>query len=450
MPRSIPDLENGTAGWLTTASDWTATGDFDITVKCYSRAAGVEIILGNAANDSNFIACVNGALWVNVGGNLIQSSLNNFEAHVLHIVNVTRVGTAVTLYIDGVEVGSGTSSNSIVISAIGRYSSGDTFLGYVFDVDLTDDGTPSNSIAWSLDEDTAATEDSTPSGNAVTYVNTPAADRIEFTDETTHFWGVNGDILEYGGVQQPAAKMIMLLGQSNMVGNAPIGVGTDDEYESLAGRIVQYDGANSLRKGAINALEHPGKLIGDMGLWRTMCVGLTGRKILALGGQGSTGFSNNQWNSGDPLYNTAVANANAAFLSNSNNSSLEAVVWLQGETDILDESITYLADLTAMRTAMIIAVTEMTADTPWIVIEVQGPADDPTSVADLNADLATFVAGLTNAVLIDTDDLTLSDNFHFDAPSLRTIGTRVAAAINTFLPAESPGNSFQFQMMDMM
>jgi hypothetical protein len=321
---------------------------------------------------------------------------------------------------------------------MGHFDGGTLLLnGYIADVSLGDVSTPSNSLSWAVSEATASTEDSTPSGNAITYVNTPAADRFEFTEsaDNTHWWGENGDILELGDQQQAAARLIILAGQSNAVGDAPLVGGVDDVYTTLGGRAVQFDYEAQARKGAFNPLAHQGPLDGFMGLWRTMVLGMTGRKLLVPVSQSATSFDANNWNQGDPQYNGAVTSSNAAYLSNTNNTDIQAFVWLQGESDVLSGSTTYLADLQAMRTGMITDITEMTTDTLWVCVEIQGPNDDPTGVAALNADLQTFVDGIPNGALVSTGDLNLYDQFHFDAPSLRTIGDRVATAINSFEPA---------------
>jgi hypothetical protein len=62
MPRHFSDLQAGTSGYLNMASDWVATGDFDIEFKFMTRIADIEIMLGTSVGASNFIACIFQAL----------------------------------------------------------------------------------------------------------------------------------------------------------------------------------------------------------------------------------------------------------------------------------------------------------------------------------------------------------------------------------------------------
>ncbi len=430
MARTIPKFPASASSNLSMATDWTVTGDFDISFESwFSIDNGVGAVIGDNTSASDFIAYLSsGRLRFDIGGTLIDTANDTVKYGVLTSVQITRVGTAIEMFIDGVSEATGTSGVSLTMNTIGTFSSGTfPFKGFIKDVALIDIDTPSNSRTWVLDEPTASTEDSTQGGNAVTYNSIASTERPLFTEVSgLSWWSDQGDVLEYDAVQN--TDLIFEIGQSNAVGVPNLVVGVDDQYSVLTGRIRQFGVNRQIREGAANELDHFTNYSGvRMGHWRTMCIGLSGNILLVPAAKDGAGFSNNNWNSGDTTYNDAIASLNAAFATESGQ-ALKAVVWHQGERDGVDLNASYLADLNAMRTAMIAAVTEMTTDTPWVVIT---PGDDG-SVAfmpNITADLVTFAASLPNGHYIDASDLTLLDQFHYDAAGQRTIGERIAAAL---------------------
>jgi len=433
MARILCNLPTGTSSYYLAASPVSFAGDFDITVKFWARAVGNLIILGNNASGNNFLAVIaGGVLRLNIAGTDINSASGVVESALYYTCRATRVGTAVTLYLDGVSVATGTKAGTLTLDSIGAYNAGSLlFNGYIADVDL-------GTYAWDLDEPTAATEDSTPTGNILTYTNIATSQRSIFTESATYWWGENGDILDLD-VTQPANDAYMLAGQSNMVGSAPIVGGTDDVYSTLGGRVHQFGFTTQVLSGAFNPLDHADEVSGDMGLWREMCLGLSASNLLMLPcADGGTGFTANQWNPGDVEYNAAVASVNAGMLSNSQN-TLKAMIWLLGESDAIanQTEASHLADIQAMRTGMITDITDMTADTPWIVIEIGTLLG---TYAQINSALASFVASIPNGVLIPKTGLTLFDAVHYDAASIRSIGTQAGVIAEAFATPSSDGN----------
>ena len=189
------------------ASPVSFTGDFDITFDFWTRDVIIQMHLGDYSAGNSYIADINGVLRINIAGDVIDSAAGAIELSKYYTCRAVRVGTAVTLYLDGVSVASGTSSSTLTIDTIGAYNAGAfPFGGYISDVDL-------GTYAWALDEATASTEDSTPTGNAVTYTNIPTSERFVFTESSgsEYWWGTNGENLELD-VQQPAADVYILAG----------------------------------------------------------------------------------------------------------------------------------------------------------------------------------------------------------------------------------------------
>ena len=405
------------------------TGAFDHTFKFWAGDGSTQIILGDYSSNQNFVAIIGtGKLQVRIGGADIVSTGTPVEGKKLYTGRVTRdISDAVTLYLDigGVEteVGSGTNSNTFTLDAIGTYNAGGLPIdGYVLDVDL-------GSYAWALDTASAATEDSVPSGNAVTYTNLPAGQRHTFTEVSggEYWWGDNHVRLELD-VTQPLSQGIIIAGQSNPLSRAPLVGGIDDVYSTLNGRVLAWDYQLAERVGAVNPLNHLDEAPTSMGFWREMCLGLSDPNILNIPVSAGGTDLVSDW--APPLganYVHAVDEANAAA-TNGAPFALKAMTWFQGENDadLGRTEAQYLADLHTTRNAFITNITDMTADTPWVVIEIGAVG---ASYDAIRAAQATFVTEIPEGYLIDTSDLTLFDAYHFDAPSIRTIGTRVAAAL---------------------
>lgn len=231
--------------------------------------------------------------------------------------------------------------------------------------------------------------------------------------------------------RQAQAGFYALIGQSNMVGRADIVGGIDDDYSLVTGRVLQYGNGSGTVKAATNPLDHQDENAGDMGMWLTMCNQISGDVLLAPAARGGTGFITNDWNQGDGPYNSAVMTMNNGFSSSKLNRA-KAVLWCQGENDADTFNVNYLADLQAMRVGMIEDTNFITEDTPWIVIEIKG-STSPANVPLINADLASFVSSIPNGELVTTQDLSLFDTWHYDAPSQRTIGDRCYTALNSYL-----------------
>tara|TARA_R110000782_G_scaffold124934_5_gene216564 strand:- start:13129 stop:15240 length:2112 start_codon:yes stop_codon:yes gene_type:complete len=89
--------------------------------------------------------------------------------------------------------------------------------------------------------------------------------------------------------------------------------------------------------------------------------------IFVARSQTGTGFRDNSWNPGDPIYNEAVANLNATLPAIG---APKAVVWVQGEADqggTAAQGANWEVAMPAMRTAMNAAVAELTDATPWFI-----------------------------------------------------------------------------------
>jgi len=255
----------------------------------------------------------------------------------------------------------------------------------------------------------------------------------------SHYVLCGMEIDPLGAPDTPVDRSVLgIAGQSNAVGRASIETGIDEVYTGV-GDSKQFGWETQQITNPVNPLDHADENPGDMGFHLSMLNDLITSAIyqapilLVPTAKGGSSFSGNHWNKGEFYYEACVARINAA-MGTAGGNRLEAFIWYQGESDLGHAS--YLSELTQMRQDMIADIPSMTNETPWIVVKIK--IDPMTAQADaVNSDLSTFVASLPNGSVIETSDLTNQDALHIDAPSLRSVGHRVATALQGLLPVPS-------------
>lgn len=225
-----------------------------------------------------------------------------------------------------------------------------------------------------------------------------------------------------------------LIGQSNMVGEALIRSGIDDDYSSVSGRVFQFGFDSQSVTAAANALDHVNENYGRMGLWLEFVKSRIGeldssRNILLVPcAKGGSSFSRNDWNPGNTLYSSALARLASAMADGSGANRLCGALWLQGESDADDgvsSANAYSQNLQAMYSAMVASAAGMTASTPFIVGSIK---PDKSRANIINASLQAFATGNAAARYVDLTDLSFIDGDHYTASSLATAGQRYAGA----------------------
>lgn len=225
-----------------------------------------------------------------------------------------------------------------------------------------------------------------------------------------------------------------LIGQSNMIGRAPIRSGIDDNYTAVSGLVYQFGYNAQTVTAATNPLDHVNENAGQMGIWMEFCEALIpdligDRKILLVPcAQGGTSFNANNWNPGNALYNSALARLASAMGQGSGVNLLKGVLWLQGESDA-DAGATpaslYQGRLQAMYDAMVANANGMDSTTPFIVGTIK---PDKPNAAVINASLSAF-ATANSTGFVDLTDLAWFDSDHYNAASLVIAGQRYAGAL---------------------
>ncbi|MEL7111161.1 MAG: phage tail tube protein [Pseudomonadota bacterium] len=216
----------------------------------------------------------------------------------------------------------------------------------------------------------------------------------------------------------------LMVGQSNMVGQPAFDGGSDyatNVYEWIRSITNDYRLADSPLAG-----QGGGMSIGITFSESALAAeGAPDAIALIQAGAGSTSFSGNNWNKGDTEYEVAVAAANLA-ITNYPGHEFKGILWHQGEGDwsaMTDAE--YQAAQDQMIADMRADITAASSTTPFVVGEI---SDDSYALSRRQVITSTpDRVGYTGAVT--TNDLSTYDNVHFDAASLRTMGTRYWNAV---------------------
>ncbi|GFE52460.1 hypothetical protein So717_42130 [Roseobacter cerasinus] len=153
--------------------------------------------------------------------------------------------------------------------------------------------------------------------------------------------------------------------------------------------------------------------------------------VLVPASWGGTGFSDNRWNPGDDLFQEAVARTNAVLAAHPD-FIFRGILWHQGETDSgsVSASAAHAGRLDTMVAALRSAITGADDTTPFLLGGMV-----PSWVAG-NGNRQTVQAGLEDtpnrvaySSYVSSTGLAAFDGIHFNAASMRVLGTRYAAAL---------------------
>ena len=244
-----------------------------------------------------------------------------------------------------------------------------------------------------------------------------------------------GLVVDTPAVRGDARHVILLAGQSNMVGRADF----DGGAEFPEGTLQWGRGGpqNNTLIPATPKLQHHDPYADSMGLALQFAIDFAATRpsdsiVLVPCAKGGTGFRDGQWNVGDPLYVDAVARAGAALAACPG--ATFTILWHQGEKDAggsSTERAAYLAALDATLSGFRSDIVGASAATP-IVLGGLAPdflAAGPThaevqAVIDDTPNRLAYVAVASSAGLTDK-----GDDLHFDAAALRTLGARYVTAL---------------------
>lgn len=231
-----------------------------------------------------------------------------------------------------------------------------------------------------------------------------------------------------GGELGPA--VFLIAGQSNAVGFA-----TYDGLGDYPAGVSEYNQAGETVT-ATTPLDHLSKPANTMGwsiefadLWKA--ANPDRDLIFVPYAKGSTGFADGDWRVGDPLYDGAVAAANAALAANPG-AVFEGILWHQGERDKDETALAYETWLQAMIAGMRSEITGAGSTTPFVLGEI---SDDVTPFATVNGVIRDVPNDVEYTASVASETLATYDGVHFNAASLRTMG---GLYYDAYVAAQSP------------
>lgn len=256
---------------------------------------------------------------------------------------------------------------------------------------------------------------------------------------TTHVIRVwEGDIGEDGLVEAGVPfdnrpfDVVVVWGQSNMVGK--------DVYDTLGAHpsgTFQWDYLGAGAVAPTMPLHHEtGGTPGDMGPDVQFAIDYLaanpGRNLLFVPvAEGSTGFTSNHWNPGDPNYETLVSRVRS-LLAGCPNATLVGALCIIGEQDASDgeSEVSFAANLDAAVAGFRSDIAGA-ANLPFVFGQIGtflSPASFPTRDA-VNAAIADTPNRVANTAVASSAGLSaIADGVHYDAASVRTMGGRLFAA----------------------
>lgn len=214
-------------------------------------------------------------------------------------------------------------------------------------------------------------------------------------------------------------KTILVMGQSNAIGriSGPITTGTDvaiwdntNDIDTLSSVGSAFQSANLSSPPHVN-----GKPMFATAAAKYLSELINEPVRVIVVAKGSTSID--QWHNGTNA--GAMYARMAAVLAAAGVSSLDAFLWHQGESDIATAG-TYAARFAALHGRMI-SDGYLTASTPVVVGEISNVA----SVA-MNGVIRGLASASVGVAKIGQFRVNLSDNWHFDGPSIAPIGLEYA------------------------
>jgi len=233
-------------------------------------------------------------------------------------------------------------------------------------------------------------------------------------------------------------KVILLGGQSNMLGRAPVS-GLPLALQEVQSDVLFFGGSDGTVGTTLTTLQPDGKNAGEFGpevtFGRTIADAspATQYTLIKYAAGGTALY--NDWAPGTgneyAAFRNTVTAGLAALQAAGHTTEIIGMLWHQGENDAIEtRQASYASNLTAFIADM---RSNYGTDLPFFIGEIRrsnGPAF--VTVADAQISVA---AADPNAWFVPASDLSFRDTYHFDAPSMITLGERFASS---FLDRDSP------------
>lgn len=239
-----------------------------------------------------------------------------------------------------------------------------------------------------------------------------------------------GKKLSTGSALGPGYDIILLAGQSNMIGRyGPI----DSDLDKASQSVFMYGYNRRVVEIAKNPIDQNGETADTVGLGLNLGKSYAenyldkGRKVLLIpAAKGGTSFASGFWRTGGDGYDNAVASCNEA-VSLPGNNRVVLIAWHQGESDSGMTEAEYSAELDAL-------ISGFRSD-------IATASEAPFVCAGISESSSGFGQGVLNATLVRqlsdnnsgfvyVNDLALgADSLHFSAASEREMGLRYSSAL---------------------
>ncbi|MEO9899077.1 MAG: sialate O-acetylesterase [Paracoccaceae bacterium] len=252
-------------------------------------------------------------------------------------------------------------------------------------------------------------------------------------------------------IAQGKTIVFSLLGQSNMVGWDTFDGGA--EYPAGTLQVARSGHASGASSGELVAadhlLDHHNGSASFMGLALQFSIDYKAAHphdtmVFVPDARGSTGFATGDWNPGDTYYEAAVARLNTLFGAHPE-FVMGGFLWHQGESDTSSaaDAVAYPAALDGMLAQIRLDVSAADATTPVVL----GGMVPSWVTGDVNRQTVQDALGATPERLAytgfapSTGLAANSDGIHFNAASLRDLGTRYLSALDTARTNTAPQGS---------
>ena len=260
--------------------------------------------------------------------------------------------------------------------------------------------------------------------------------------------------INYGSQLKPSVDIVLLLGQSNMVGWVPETGQIDPRIDYTDPRILQFSAYGTYTNKLVLAsdpLQHSDGRVEALGLGMPFArkyvrENPTSTLILCPFGHGGTGFADNNWKVTDARIPLIVTHTNKVIVDYG--ATLKAILWHQGEKDV--QLATSKADYSGFLDAVINHLrTNITnaSKVPFVVGELSREwiATQGENGARIQEALTQTPTRINNTAIVSSLDLNVFDGIHFDASSQRKLGVRYYEkykdAISHTVSATSPNSN---------
>jgi hypothetical protein len=236
-------------------------------------------------------------------------------------------------------------------------------------------------------------------------------------------------------------KVFLLGGQSNMLGRAPVS-GLPLALQGMQSDVLFFGGSDGTVGTTLETLRPDGKSASEFGPEVTFGRAIadaspTTQYALIKYAAGGTALYND-WAPGTGADYTAFRNTVtaglAALQAAGHTTKIIGMLWHQGENDAIEgRQANYESHLTAFIADI---RSNYGANLPFLIGEIRrsnGAAF--VTVADAQISVA---AADPNAGFVPASDLSFRDTYHFDAPSMITLGERFASGFDALVTGVSP------------